>query len=365
MQHSACQDSRLRLLGPGIWGSQTSSSHNKQAHQLYSVIAGFEGHYTNKSSGTREGEATFFRSSRFRLSSRLDVSLKDCFQDILTGFQQPLSRVPDAAAAQRAQRAQRHAQFKPLLQSSPQLAQVLLRVATVAQITLLEPVSSGQAPADQQPADSLRYQHQHQQASTVQQQQQRHQPQHQQQPTGLAAELVVGPNTYEAAEAQDPGQHSRMTQADASTSAGSLCVVNSHFFFHPHASHVRNMHAAAIMAEVEDFIHDHLCHTQSISSPAQRIKANASVPEPDTLADQATEAAPVQQAEQRTAAAGEVSHDGRLPEQAGARHRPDGPAVLMCGDLNCGLNHGTPGQSLLLLPESCKLVSEFIFISMP
>ncbi|KAL0032363.1 hypothetical protein WJX79_007177 [Trebouxia sp. C0005] len=34
--------------------------------------AGFEGHYTNKASSTREGEATFYRTSRFRLAARQD-----------------------------------------------------------------------------------------------------------------------------------------------------------------------------------------------------------------------------------------------------------------------------------------------------
>ena len=35
----------------------------------------------------------------------------------------------------------------------------------------------------------------------------------------------------------------------ATTEEGLLCVVNTHLFFHPKASHIRTLHAAAMVAE--------------------------------------------------------------------------------------------------------------------
>jgi len=90
------------------------------------VHTGFDGHYTNKASSTREGEATFYRTSRFRLAARQDVILRDCFKDLLHPATRD-STVADETAqhAQRSKRAKRHAQFEPMLRSSPHLQHVL------------------------------------------------------------------------------------------------------------------------------------------------------------------------------------------------------------------------------------------------
>ncbi len=234
------------------------------------VLTGFEGHYTNKASSTREGEATFYRTSRFRLAARQDVILRDCFKDLLHPAAQD-STAADATAqhAQRSKRAKRHAQFEPMLRSSPHLQRVLQGVATVAQITLLQPVTqpndTPSPSSGQQPSDS----------STA----------------GAAAE-------------------------------GSICVVNSHFFFHPRASHVRNTHTAAVMSEVEAFINETINSAASCDDSQQPTAATA-----------AATAAP-------------TGH--RADEPASAASEPGSsqqPAMLFCGDLNSDLNDGPPGKA--------------------
>lgn len=287
--------------------------------------AGFQGHYTNKSSGTREGEATFYHTSRFRVSRKLDLSLRDCFKDILTGFEQPSGPQSDPVAAQRAQRAARHAQFKPLLQSSPHLSKVLLHVATVAQITVLEPCLEATSqqqgcrlPDWQQPDSNAAVEHsqqglpeqtaaQHEQQQSFIQQQ--HCSQHQddgdahaddsghQHPSQTQGSSQHSDRRLSSSQHQQPSkqlepyQQSRSLQGVDSLPEDSICVVNSHFFFHPHASHVRNIHTAAVMAEVAAFLDDGAEEAQQSSSKASTAR----------------------------------------------------PAVLFCGDLNSGLNHGTSG----------------------
>lgn len=309
------------------------------------------GHYTNKSSGTREGEATFYRSSRFRLSRKLDLSLKDCFKDILTGLEQPSAAQPDQKAAQRAQRAARHAQFKPLLQSSPHLSQVLTHVSTVAQITLLEPVTQSM---DQEQSKSVAQQHIHNSAgpeppqaqpsqhqdNSQQQQHSPHQRPSQQQPLSRQQDTNQHQQTCQH---QTPNQALGQTldqHLDSHALPGSICVVNSHFFFHPHASHVRNIHAAAIMSEVQAFLDDVPQAQQSCGQPNQAKEA----------AVQNTESG----AATRVTAGSE-----QVLQQEESNQEPATPAVVFCGDMNCGLNHGTPGVCcwlvFLLLP--CLMTS--------
>ena len=236
---------------------------------------GFEGHYTNKASSTREGEATFYRTSRFRLAARQDVILRDCFKDLLHPPPQD-STVADVTAqhAQRAKRAQRHAQFKPMLRSSPHLQHVLQGVATVAQMSLLEPVTQPNATPSPPPSSGQ----------------------------------------------QMPVETSDSTTARAAAE-GSICVVNSHFFFHPRASHVRNIHTAAVMSEVEAFINETVNGAASCSDSQQPTAATAAT----------------------TAAT--ASH--RADEPASAASEPGSsqqPAMLFCGDLNSDLNDGPPGK---------------------
>ena len=139
--------------------------------------------------------------------------MKDCFKDLLN---QPAGDT----SAQQAQRAQRHVQFEPMLRSSPQLQQVLQGVATVAQITLLQPLSH------------------HIQAAAQ---------------SSISSQVQPGshPQAVDATEAAEAMQDGCASSSDAE---GSLCVVNTHLFFHPQASHVRNIHTAALLSEVEAFI---------------------------------------------------------------------------------------------------------------
>ena len=232
---------------------------------------GFEGHYTNKASSTREGEATFYRTSRFRLAARQVITLRDCFKDLLHPAAQD-STAADATAqhTQRSKRAKRHAQFEPMLRSSPHLQRVLQGVATVAQMTLLEPVTQPDA-------------------------------------------------------TPSPSSGQQIPTSDSSTAAaaaeGSICIVNSHFFFHPRASHVRNIHTAAVMSEVQAFINETLNGAASCSDSQQPTAATAAI----------------------TAAT--ASH--RADEPASAASEPGSsqqPAMLFCGDLNSDLNDGPPGK---------------------
>ena len=65
---------------------------------------------------------------------------------------------------------------------------------------------------------------------------------------------------------------------------GSLCLLNTHLFFHPQAPHIRTLHVAAMLAEA-------------------RALAESAAPE-----------------------------------------LPQAPALLFCGDLNSDLNDGMPGE---------------------
>ena len=278
------------------------------------MAAGFEGHYTNKASSTREGEATFYRLSRFRLAARKDLKLKECFINLL----QPPSQATNSQAAQRAQR---HAQFEPMLRSSVRLQQVLQGVATVAQMTLLEPVHSADGTA------------------------------------GGAGKGSVGGSASGDSMLPGPSQYS-------------ICVVNTHFFFHPSASHVRNIHAAAILSEVQAFMQE-----QSIeASVSNDIHASTASMSTEAIAESHTSDVSEHVSDNNKALVGGRTELGQQPTlvfsgdlnsdfndgtpgtaseaTAGSRHadsepagRASQPALLFCGDLNCGLSHGTPGST--------------------
>lgn len=76
-----------------------------------------------------------------------------------------------------------------------------------------------------------------------------------------------------------------------------LCVLNTHLFYHPRASHIRTIHTAAMMAE------------------AQALKQQA-----------------------------------LSSEEQSKTLRGQQPALIFCGDLNSGFNKGLPGKR-----ESCEL----------
>lgn len=159
-----------------------------------------------------------------------------------------------------------------MLRSSPQLQQVLQGVATVAQMTLLKPVTH--------------------------------------------------------ADAAESSQHAHVTAPDGSADSvaaeGSICVVNSHFFFHPRASHVRNIHAAAVMSEVKAFIEE----TASVSAGCSDKQATAAT------ATTAPSAGP-------TASSHNTDQSSSPGAELGGSQQP---ALLFCGDLNSDLNDGTPGS---------------------
>lgn len=236
--------------------------------------------------------------------------LKDCFKDLLQPPAQPAAA--DSQAAQRAQRAQRHAQFEPLLKSSPHLQQVLQAVATIAQMTLLDPVSTATSAAEASGSGTV---------------------------LRSLPEAAVQSNSAEE---------------------GSVCVVNSHFFFHPNASHVRNIHTAAIMSEVQDFMDTQKCSMAEAAGQPLAVDARAAGGG-QGVADDCQASAKRQCDGDRQPALvfiGDLNsdfNDGTPGTQASAgadsspswgqtRDTNTHPTLLFCGDLNCGLNHGTPGS---------------------
>ena len=280
---------------------------------------GFGGHYTNKASSTREGEATFYRLSRFRLAARKDLKLKECFIDLL----QPPSQATNSQAAQRAKR---HAHFEPMLRSSPHLQQVLQGVATIAQMTLLKPVHDLDGTAR------------------------------------AAGKGSVGGSTLGDSRLPRPSQDS-------------ICVVNTHFFFHPNASHVRNIHAAAILSETQAFMQEQ----DSKGSVTDGSHASTASMNPGSVAESHTSDTSEGVSDDSKASISGQTESGQQPAlvfsgdlnsdfndgtpgiqseaTAGSRHansrhahsqhagRASQPALLFCGDLNCGLSHGTPGST--------------------
>ena len=83
---------------------------------------------------------------------------------------------------------------------------------------------------------------------------------------------------------------------------GSLCLLNTHLFFHPQAPHIRMLHVAAMLAEA-------------------RALAESAAPE-----------------------------------------LPQAPALLFCGDLNSDLNDGMPGEPACSATFSCRAIARRLFI---
>ena len=73
---------------------------------------GFDGFFTKKAGKSGEGEALFFRTSRYRLATRRDVNLRDLFARICVGE-------GDVT---------RYAELQSMLRSSPSFVQTLSRV---------------------------------------------------------------------------------------------------------------------------------------------------------------------------------------------------------------------------------------------
>jgi len=135
-----------------------------------------------------------------------------------------------------------HAALLPLLRASPHLVDALQRVGTIAQMTVLRPAAAVAGGATAGGAAAA----------------------------AAAAQSSAEPRAAAAAVGEEP----------------SVCVLNTHLFYHPRAPHIRTLHMAALLAEADRFI---------------------------------AEAAPQQS-----------------PESL--------PAVLLCGDLNSDLNEGIPGE---------------------
>jgi 2',5'-phosphodiesterase len=108
-----------------------------------------------------------------------------------------------------------HAALLPLLRASPQLVDALQRVGTIAQLVLLRAVESSHAGA-------------HSSSGNVDGAQQ------------------VPTNDGAGVPASTGWEHS-------------LCVLNTHLFFHPRAPHIRTLHVAAALAEADSFIAEVTC----------------------------------------------------------------------------------------------------------
>ncbi|WIA16733.1 hypothetical protein OEZ85_013387 [Tetradesmus obliquus] len=146
--------------------------------QPHLALAGWAGHFTNKQGRVREGSALFWRTDKWACAAVQDVKLRDVFK-------LPL--------------AQRHAQFTPMLQRSPDLAEALQKVTTIAQMVLLLPRHSLQTPA------------------------------------------AAGSNKAEP--------NSSSSSSVAAGQPAPLLMINTHLFFHPYAPHIRSLHTAAILEE--------------------------------------------------------------------------------------------------------------------
>jgi 2',5'-phosphodiesterase len=100
---------------------------------------------------------------------------------------------------------ERHAQFTQMLEASPDLAEALQKVTTIAQMLLLLPRQS----------------------------------------LNPAAAAAATDSSAEA----DPSSSSSSSSSVAAGTAAPLLVINTHLFFHPYAPHIRSLHTAAILEE--------------------------------------------------------------------------------------------------------------------
>ena len=256
--------------------------------------AGFDGHFTKKAGANQEGCATFWRRSRFRLHACQDVSLRDCFR----------ASMPQHLLLQRA-RSLHSEQLPPPQPVRRQQRGSPTRAAAPGQSPVPGPVQAGAARAgpQQTPAEAAG------QGPLVTGGAQAAAERHArfcplleassalahsvQKVSSIAQVCVLVPSTADSPPGSSQEAASSATSDRGAGSDEPLCVVNTHLFYHPRAPHIRNMQMAAILAEAEAVM-------------------------------------------QAPAAAG-----------------PGRPALLLCGDLNSGLNQGIPGQAALR--QHCRL----------
>jgi 2',5'-phosphodiesterase len=124
---------------------------------------------------------------------------------------------------------ERHAQFTSMLEASPDLAQALQKVTTIAQMVLLLPRQSLDPAA--------------------------------------AAEASSG--QYEK-------NSSSSSSSLAAGQAAPLLMINTHLFFHPYAPHIRSLHTAAILEEAAAALTEWQQQAQQQQDPAAAVEPNAS-----------------------------------------------------------------------------------------
>ena len=249
-------------------------------------FAGFDGHFTKKAGANQEGCATFWRRSRFRLHACQDVSLRDCFR----------AAMPQHLLLQRA-KSLHSEELPPPRPVRRQQRGSPTRAAVPDQSPVPGPVEAGavragslKAPAEAAGQGPLV-------TGGTQAAAERHarfRPlleassalAHSVQKVSTIAHIcVLVPCTADLPPGSSQEAASSATSDRVAGSDEPLCVVNTHLFYHPRAPHIRSMQMAAILAEAEAVMQAH--------------------------------AAPV----------------------------PGRPSLLLCGDLNSGLNQGTPGQA--------------------
>ena len=250
------------------------------------LCAGFDGHFTKKAGANQEGCATFWRRSRFRLHACQDVSLRDCFR----------AAMPQHLLLQRG-RSLPSEELPPPRPVRRQQRGSPPRDAARSQSPVPGPVEAGpvwagppEAPAEAAGQGPLV-------TGGTQAAAERHArfrplleassalAHSVQKVSSIAHVCMLVPVTADSSPGSSQEAASSAASEHAAGSDEPLCVVNTHLFYHPRAPHIRSMQMAAILAEAEAVMHSH--------------------------------AAPV----------------------------PGRAALLLCGDLNSGLNQGTPGQA--------------------
>jgi 2',5'-phosphodiesterase len=180
--------------------------------------------------------------------------------------------------------AQRHAQFSPMLEGSPDLAEALQKVTTIAQMVLLLPRQSLATAAT------------------------------------TSNNLVTSAGGAAAAADGDGDKSSSSSSSVAAGVPAPLLMINTHLFFHPYAPHIRSLHTAAILEEAAAALTEWQQQAQLLSSQQQHPAAAAAVGPHNSSSSAAVEPGVLQVLAQ-------------LPP----------PTLLFCGDLNSDLNSGVPG----------------------
>ena len=257
-------------------------------------FAGFDGHFTKKAGDNQEGCATFWRRSRFRLHACQDVSLRDCFR----------AAMPQHLLLQRA-RSLHSEELPPPRPVRRQQRGSPPRAAAPSQSPVPGPVEAGavwagppEAAAEAAGPGPLVTGG----AQAAAERHARFRPLLEassalahsvQKVSSIAQVCVLVPSTSESPPGSSQEAACSATSDPVAGGDEPLCVVNTHLFYHPRAPHIRNMQMAAILAEAEAVM------------------------------------------------------------QAQAASVPGRPALLLCGDLNSGLNQGTPGQAAS--QQHCRL----------